>query len=200
MKRNLITIAILSIFPAALFYNCNSPVYKQPAESVTEKKISDYLGVGKNITTETQSVLAKNLVGAINKAGTEYALEFCNTKAILLTDSMSLLLNAGIKRVSDKPRNAGNQANEPEIEYIRFIKAGMEKGEIPEATITEMNGKMVGYYPIITNKMCLQCHGNKEVDIKIPVYKKINKLYPGDKAIGYKENEVRGVWVIEMKK
>jgi len=200
MKQNLITITIFSFLSAALFYSCNGPGSNQSVKAVSDKPAPDYFAFGENIATQTQSVLAKNLVGAIKKGGTEYAMEFCNTKAIQLTDSMALLLKKGIKRVSDKPRNSGNQANLQEIEYIRVIRTKLKKGENPEAKMTEMDGKMIGYYPIITNTLCLQCHGTKEVDIKIPVHKKINELYPGDKAIGYKENEVRGLWVIEMKK
>ena len=59
---------------------------------------------------------------------------------------------------------------------------------------------MIGYYPIITNQSCLQCHGNTKKDIKPKVLEKIDLLYPKDLAINYKNNELRGIWVIEMDK
>lgn len=44
--------------------------------------------------------------------------------------------------------------------------------------------------------MCLQCHGS-EKDIKPETLAKIKSLYPNDKAIGYQENEMRGLMVIK---
>ena len=64
----------------------------------------------------------------------------------------------------------------------------------------EVNGKMVGYYPIMTNKLCLQCHGTIDMDITPSVLSLINEKYPEDKAVGYAENELSDIWVIEMDK
>jgi hypothetical protein len=54
------------------------------------------------------------------------------------------------------------------------------------------------YYPIVTNSMCLSCHGT-EKDIAPEVAKRIIKFYPMDKATGYAENQVRGIWSITFK-
>jgi Protein of unknown function (DUF3365) len=59
---------------------------------------------------------------------------------------------------------------------------------------------MTGYYPILTNAMCLQCHGKPNVDISITTLDKIHALYPDDRATGYVVNELRGLWVVEMDK
>ena len=199
---------IISILVAVVLNSCNSANTKQQTnkedaglqggQGDTVKPGTDYLALGKSIATETQAVLAKNLMGAINKGRTEYALAFCNTNALTLTDSMAHALSARIKRVSDKPRNAGNQANEIELAYIQVLKNRMASGEQPAAKMNEIEGKMVGFFPIVTNQMCMQCHGKAEVNIKAATLQKINKLYPDDKATGYSDNEVRGLWVIEM--
>jgi hypothetical protein len=57
---------------------------------------------------------------------------------------------------------------------------------------------MIVYYPILTNAMCLQCHGKPEEDIKPSTLSKLHMLYPQDKGVGYEENELRGIWVVEM--
>jgi nitrate reductase cytochrome c-type subunit len=199
---------IISILVALMLSSCNNSNTKkqtnnedaslQGGQGDTVKPETDYLALGKSIATETQAVLVKNLMGAINKGGTEYALTFCNTNAITITDSMVHTLNSGIKRVSDKPRNAGNQANEIELAYIQVLKEKLASGEQPEAKMNEIEGKMVGFYPIVTNQMCLQCHGKAELNITAATLQKINKLYPADKATGYAANELRGLWVIEM--
>jgi hypothetical protein len=59
---------------------------------------------------------------------------------------------------------------------------------------------VTGYYPILTGKMCLQCHGIKNEDINPETSSILKKLYPNDKAIGYKENDLRGLFKIEMNK
>ena len=137
---------------------------------------------------------------AINEKGAEGALAFCNEKAYPLTDSMAQVLKASIKRVSDKPRNKNNLANGNEAAHIKVFKETLSKGEQPKPVVMEINGKMVGHYAIITNKMCLQCHGTINKEILPQTYSRIKTLYPGDKATGYAENQVRGLWVIEMEK
>lgn len=207
MNRKLV---ILSILATIILNSCNNTTTQEQTNfedtnvesglgDSTEPE-TDYLAVGKDIASATQSVLAKNLMDAINKGGTEYALAFCNTKAIPLTDSMIHTLNAGIKRVSDKPRNTGNQANEIEHAYIRELKDGMARGEQPKPKMNEIDGKMVGFYPIVTNQMCLQCHGKADVNIKASTLQKLNKLYPTDKARDYEDNQLRGLWIVEMNK
>lgn len=159
----------------------------------------DYLKEGQKLAMSTKSILGKNLLGAIKEGGSEYAMEFCNERAITLTDSMSKQLNAKIKRVSDKNRNPNNSASKSELEYIKFAKKTlMEQGSASPKLIVEGN-KIVGYYPIITNKMCLQCHGEPKVDIADNTLNLIKSLYPEDKAVNYGENQLRGIWVVEMK-
>lgn len=166
-------------------------------EEITEKTP---LQLGQELAMNTKKVLGKNLMGAINSKGTAEALSFCNTKAIHLTDSMAIELNAKIKRVSDKNRNPNNKANEQELAYIESAKAQLEAGEEITPQLTEIDNKLVGYYPITTNQMCLQCHGELNTDVKTETLQKIKELYPADKATGYSTNQLRGIWVVEMDK
>lgn len=149
---------------------------------------------------ETKGVLGKNLMNAINAQGTEKAIEFCSTKAIVLTDSMGTAFDATLKRVSDKPRNSLNKATENETDFINELKEKISKGEKMTPKFTESDGKITGYFPIETNAMCLQCHGSKDLDIKPNVLKKIAQLYPKDLATGYKENQIRGIFVVTQNK
>jgi nitrate reductase cytochrome c-type subunit len=113
---------------------------------------------------------------------------------------MSTLHNAKIKRVSDKPRNPKNTANEEELAQIEYFKSELKtQNEIKPVTFEKVNSVQF-YYPIITNGMCLQCHGAKNEQIKESTVNKLAKLYPNDKATGYKENEVRGIWSIVFEK
>lgn len=153
---------------------------------------------GQQIAMKTKGVLGKNLLEAINTSGTDNALTFCSTRAIPLTDSMSVTLNAKIKRVSDKNRNPNNSANAVELAYIEAAKWAISKNEEPKPQLTTIGKKQTGYYPITTDKMCLQCHGKSQTDVLPNTVAKIRKLYPHDKALEYSVGDLRGIWVVEM--
>lgn len=176
-----------------LLVNCSNDNQKET--TVNEK---EYKELGQKYAMATQAVLGKNLTTTIKNKGTVEAITFCNHQAYPLTDSMAASLNTRIKRVSDKPRNPMNKANNSELEYIALSKQKMEQDEEIEPKIQTVDKKTVAYYPIITNAMCLQCHGKPTTNIKAEIQNKLNELYPADKATGYESNQLRGIWVIEM--
>lgn len=155
--------------------------------------------IGLQYALGTKKVLGKNLMGTIQKKGTLEALQFCNQKAYPLTDSMSVKFKATIKRVSDKPRNPKNTANTKELAIInQYKKIVADKADVKP--ITEVvDGNTQFYYPIVTNTMCLQCHGKPKEQIQPATLHKLAELYPKDKAKGYDANQVRGIWSITFK-
>lgn len=206
MKKSLVIVAFLSI-ASLLLNSCTDKQSSTQTNKETPKQVLaievaeiNYLEIGKDLAIQTKSSLGKHLTNAIAEKGSAGAVEFCNIKAITITDSMSMVLDAKIKRVSDKPRNQNNTANEAEFAYIQKWKQAKANGEQQPPIVTEIDGKMVGYYPIVTNQMCLQCHGKPDVDINTATLEKIKKLYPTDQAIGYLDNEIRGIFVVEMNK
>lgn len=205
--RNTLIVGILLFSGITFLGSCsnneNSPQVTEKTtvvEVVEPQPEVNYLENGKSLAMQTKASLGKNLALAINERDSDGAVEFCNTQAIPITDSMSVVLGAKIKRVSDKPRNSNNQANEAELAYINNWNAAKAKGEEHFPLLTELDGKMVGYYPIVTNQMCLQCHGTPEKEVNAKTLSKIKKLYPADKALGYSEEEIRGIFVVEMNK
>jgi hypothetical protein len=197
------TLAIGVIFASFLFVSCNrneGSTNTAEEKNVVEMNEINYLETGKELAMQTKASLGKNLISAINEKGSDGAVEFCSAKAIPITDSMSIALGAKIKRVSDKPRNSNNQANEAELAYINSWKEAKAHGEEHRPLLTELDGKMVGYYPIVTNQMCSQCHGTPKKQIDVSTLSKIRRLYPADSAIGYADGELRGVFVVEMNK
>ena len=160
----------------------------------------NYLLQGKEFALQTKATLSKNLLAAIEQKGSAGAVTFCNTRGIRLADSVVTSLKARIKRVSDKPRNAQNVASAEELKTIQTMKAALAAGHEAKPAFNDMGKKYIGYYPITTNAMCLQCHGKKEVEVKAETLAELKKRYPKDLATGYGENELRGIWVVEMEK
>ena len=201
MKR---IVTITALFIAFLIiYSCelnqNEPSANEELTQHEHNTKSKYQEIGKDFAQQTQVSLGKALKQAIGKKGIPGAISFCNIKALPITDSMSNALNAKIKRVSDQPRNRANQAKEGELFYIEMCKNALANNKEIKPFISEDEKNFMGYYPIITNQMCLNCHG-AAADINKAALAKINSLYTKDKAKGYKANELRGMFVVEIKK
>jgi len=155
---------------------------------------------GLKYALSTKAVLGKNLMGKIQEEGTLAALTFCNTKAYPLTDSMAVVHKARIKRVSDKPRNPNNKANNEELEYIQVFKNNIKNNEESTPIVVESSNQVNVYYPIATNGMCLQCHGTPNEQISGATIASLKTLYPNDMAVGYDINEIRGIWNVSFQK
>ena len=124
----------VSIFIALgfLMISCNKKSKEETTVISEESK-----EILQKYAVETKGVLGKNLMNAINTQGTEKAIEFCSTKAIVLTDSMGTAFNATLKRVSDKPRNPLNKATQNETDFINELKEKISKGEKMTPKFTE---------------------------------------------------------------
>jgi len=153
---------------------------------------------GMEMANTTKAELGKNLMGQIQKNGVIAALDFCNIEAMPITDSMATHYKAHIKRVTDKPRNPKNMANATEIQYLENFKKQVASGGEVNPIIVEIGDRTEFYYPIVTNSMCLKCHGTPGKELESLTLSKIIELYPEDPAIGYNENEVRGIWSINF--
>jgi len=159
----------------------------------------DFMGKGRHIVMTTKKILGKNLKKTIKSEGTKEAVNFCSSRAYPILDSMSVVFDADIVRVSNKNRNQDSKANEQETKYIISYQKQLDNGEELKPILEESDKKATFYMPIVTNEMCIQCHGMKE-NIKPEVLEEIKKHYPKDMATGYDINQIRGVWRITMTK
>ncbi|MGM0480259.1 MAG: Tll0287-like domain-containing protein [Bacteroidota bacterium] len=171
-----------------------------PGTAKEAKGSSEDTPRGLSMALSTKKALGKNLMKAIEKGGAAHAVEFCNTRALPITDSMSAYHEARIRRVSDRPRNPSNRASDEVLQVIEQYKNALISNEKPQPVVQEKGDSIQFYAPIVTNNMCLKCHGQPEKEINLSTLEKIDSLYPSDEATGYEENEVRGVWNIIYKK
>ena len=187
-----LTLALLALVSV---YSCTKekPLAETPPEVAGKPAVS--LDTVKSIADRTKKLLVSNLTQKIADSGTVGALEFCNVEALPLTKSVAAKYGLEIKRVSDRNRNPDNTASEDELRFMEQYKAQLANKE-------NLKGRVEGdyfYSPLVTNAMCLQCHGVPGKDIKPDVSAKLAELYPQDKASGYKDNELRGLLRIKMK-
>lgn len=159
----------------------------------------DYIGLGRQIVMSTKKTLGKHLKMTIKNEGTAAAVRFCNLNAIPILDSMALVHNANISRVTNRTRNQNNNANQLEEELILAYQSQIENEEDLKPTLKETDDNATFYMPIVTNQMCMKCHG-AESDIDTVTLNEINNLYPKDMATGYKPQQIRGIWRVIMEK
>lgn len=87
-----------------------------------------------------------------------------------------------------------------QMQYIVAAKNALAQGKQPKPLMQQLEDQMVGYYPIVTNAMCLQCHGSNPGDISADTAAALDALYPLDQARGYGLDELRGIFVVSMDK
>ncbi|MFO7673142.1 MAG: DUF3365 domain-containing protein [Lutibacter sp.] len=165
--------------------------------SLTENEKKEYASKGSEISQATFKALSEKLTEQMQLGGPAQALPFCNVEAIPLTQKLSEENNATIKRTSDKWRNPSNQPSERELEIINnYHKLIAEKQEITPIVEVDNDNKKHYYAPIIVKANCLACHGKVDEMVSVKTDSIIKSLYPNDKAIGYNEGDLRGVWSI----
>ncbi len=146
--------------------------------------------------------LGGQLKGALKKGGPLEAIKVCNTNAMGITSAHSEKNGWQIGRTSLKPRNMANTPDAWEASVLEKFEARKAAGEdtkkMEHYEVVTQNGKQVFRYmkAIPTaEKPCLACHGSK---IKPQVIEALDKLYPQDKARGYKAGDIRGAFTISQ--
>lgn len=146
----------------------------------------------------TQKELLKNVSSAMQSGGPAHAIDFCNTRAMKLTDSLSEKYNCTIERLSLQNRNPNNSpdSNE-EKEQLKLYENQHKDGKDIEPTVHSSKEKVVYYKPITVGmETCLKCHGTPENGLSEEVMTQLAELYPNDNATGYELHDFRGMWKV----
>ena len=160
----------------------------------------NFLEKGEEITSATQNTLLQVVSKAIAEKGASGAVEYCNLKALKLVDSLSLVYNCQIRRVSDKYRNPEDKAqNEIEQKALQSFLEKHKKKEKLEHFTLQKDKNTYYFKPIMLGmETCLKCHGEKNKNIEPKTLAVIEKLYPNDLAHNYKLKDFRGMWVVKF--
>ncbi|ALG67646.1 Tll0287-like domain-containing protein [Beggiatoa leptomitoformis] len=145
--------------------------------------------------------LLKELQSSLQQDGAISTIAVCNEKAPQIAKILAEENNLSLKRISLKNRNAHNGVltDSQEATVLQSFVERQAKGEdlskVEQLTKIEKDGQT--YYQFMkaipTGAVCLTCHGEK---VDAVLYDKIKAYYPDDKAIGFKEGELRGAFLI----
>lgn len=152
----------------------------------------------KALATDLKMSLMKNLTEKMAKDGPVEAVPFChaNVKPIAKGAAKDRISKFEFGRTSHRVRNTGNAPQTWANKYLKEFE-GKKKGDIKMTSIIHRleDGKRIYMEPLYVEAKCLLCHGE---NVSKNVNDKILKLYPQDKATGFKLGEFRGfVWVKE---
>ncbi len=156
---------------------------------------SERVEAAQALTAEAFASLSGRLLEAISEDGHASAIGVCAMEAADLLSGVGEARNVSIRRVTDRPRNPANQADETDLEVMEMIRAMIANGEVVEASVKDDAVRL----PIrIAMPLCLTCHGDAEQDIPAETLNAIRARYPLDRATGYREGELRGLWRVEF--
>ena len=169
------------------------------SETIETNK-SVILNEAKNLLNETAKQYKNTLIHGLQQNNLKKALKYCNKEVEKLV-SKEYEKGFTIKRVSLRPRNKNNYPNLYEKEILeKFNKLSLKDNkdlalEHSEVIKGKNNNKFVYVKAIRIKEVCLNCHGS---NINDGLKKEIQKLYPDDKAINYKLNDIRGAFVMYL--
>ena len=144
----------------------------------------------------TRNVITKNqeLINRDPTTGNYYFKGF--VPAIVgseVANDFSLMTCYKLKQTSLNIRNPSNAPDEWERKVLESYKSNkLQKGKGIGEIQDLGNTKVYRYLkPLYVTKPCLVCHGAKE-DIRPEISGFLEKRYPNDNALGYKEGDLRG--------
>ena len=188
--------SILSIFAIFCIANGYSFIQAKELSEIEAKEIA------KQAIKLVGGKLKYTLGQKIQEGGFAKAADFCSTEAGNLAKEASKKLPNGvsIKRVTNKPRNSLNKATPNDLKVLNTIETKIKKKEAPQMVVKKLDTNHYQVYkPLIIDAKCLKCHGDATTRDK-EAYKIIQARYPNDKAIGYKIGELRGAFLVDIKK
>lgn len=188
-----------AFFFLALLSSCASdgPVEKQTKmDDALKKRIETK---GKMIVEQSAAALSNELKTAIATKGLDSALHVCNHRAMPIIDSLTQQHNASIQRLAIRVRNQKNKPNKEQRHILKLMERAKYAGEKLRPMAFLKDSITANYYhPILAQPLCLNCHGDPGVSMQEGIYEQITQLYPTDKAIGYKLDDLRGMWALEF--
>lgn len=186
----------VSVFVCGLMLSA-APLAGMAADEVPQARIEGSRAVAGRFAAELKEALTKELAAS----GPIGAVDVCKEMAPQIAARAAEKTGWAVGRTSLKPRNPDNAPDAWEAEVLRAFAerkaAGEDPAKIEAWTIAETGGEKRFRYmkAIPTASMCLACHG---ADIDPELRAHLDRLYPEDAAVGYREGDIRGAFTISQ--
>jgi hypothetical protein len=108
-----------------------------------------------------------------------------------------------LRRTSLRVRNPANAPDAADRAALERIQRQLEQGDpvdnllVQRVTLPGMAPEWRVYRPLVTLKLCLDCHGRTET-LAPGVAETLQVFFPADKAVDYRDNEWRGLFRVSI--
>jgi len=168
---------------------------------LTPEQKQQYINRSKEIAQTAFKIFSGHLERLFKQKKPEEALEYCHANALKITDSLAKAKGVNIKRTSYRLRNPENKPTAQEEKVMEIFRKQILKNLKPKPYMHyDEHGYPHVYIPIMVQHKCLMCHGDPNKEIPEVINQKLSELYPSDKAIFFKEGDLRGIWSIRFPK
>lgn len=153
----------------------------------------------RRVAMEFMRTLKGELVRAMKAGGPAKAIPICRERAPEIARDFSERTGWRVGRTSLRLRNPANAPDPWERAVLeRFEarrRAGTPVSQLEHYEVVEQDGRRVFRWmkAIPTGSPCLTCHGER---IAPDVAGLLDRLYPGDRARGFKVGDIRGAFTI----
>lgn len=188
--------AMLATGPAS----AQAPDAAEQPEEHAEIAVDAEVMASRTATRKFGATLKEALQQAIKTGGPANGITVCHDQAAQIAARLSEELEMLVGRTSLKIRNPNHTPDAWETAVLKQFEARKAQGEPVDqleffAVIDDDQGQQTFRYmkAIPTVGLCLNCHGENlapEVDAEL------RKLYPYDKARGFREGDLRGAFTI----
>ena len=154
--------------------------------------------VSREVARNMQGALKSELLEAISSAGPVAAIGVCQTRAPVIAEQVGNEAGVRVWRTALRVRNPANAPDagaRTVLEGFAHRLAAGETGPIEEFR-TLPDGSARYMQAIVTQPMCLACHGPALAE---PVRQALAKHYPADEATDFRVGEMRGAFIVDWK-
>ena len=174
------------------------------ATLIPDSYAADYaaeITASRETVKEFMQTLKKELLASMQEGGPINAVSVCNLTAPAIANTYSIRNGWDVGRTSLKLRNPDNAPDAWERSTLDSFEERKRAGEDPmkmeHYEVVRQDGASELRYmkAIPTGQLCLACHG-EQIDLNVKT--RLEKLYPHDQALGYKEGDLRGAFTIRQ--
>ena len=157
------------------------------------------IAASRETVKEFMQTLKSELQAGMKEGGPVNAISVCNLSAPAIANTYSVRNGWDVGRTSLKLRNPDNAPDVWERSVLESFDERKRAGEDPmkmeQYEVVRKDGSSEFRYmkAIPTAQLCLACHGEQLDSI---TRTRIEKLYPRDQALGYKQGDIRGAFTI----
>ncbi len=200
MKRSIWYVAALSALSVAGCWGSTAPQQiSQPPSETGEKtvalaELTENQKVQQQVALAARDALFQQLLGRLTMVLTEKgpaaAIQVCKTDAPRLAGEVGQQFGVAIGRTSHRLRNPENAPRE-------WSRPLVEQHVAEPQFVALEDGRLGALLPIRLKPACVLCHGAKD-QIPAEVQAALVSHYPEDQATGFKEDDLRGWFWVEV--